>query len=134
MTQTPRKQILVVEDEADVATLLRARLESQGYHVHVVHTGVAAVSYAVEHQPDLVILDLMLPDIDGNKVAEEIRRLYHNWVVPVLMLTAKDKPVDKLRGFAHGADAYMTKPYDAHELLQTVSFLLGTAAAADSTN
>lgn len=71
----------------------------------------------------------MLPDIDGYKVCRELRKIYRPWVLPVLMLTAKDKPVDKLRGFGHGADAYLTKPFDAGELLQTVRLLLGEAAA-----
>jgi len=121
------KKILVVEDEPDVASLLRARLESNGYEVEVVEYGREALKRAGSLRPDLVILDLMLPDIDGYTVSEQLRKLYHSWSVPILMLTAKDQSVDQLRGYGVGADAYMTKPYDARELLETVGHLLRNA-------
>ncbi|MBI4598000.1 MAG: response regulator, partial [Candidatus Omnitrophica bacterium] len=92
--------------------------------------GKAAISWAVEHQPDLVILDLVLPDMDGHKVCQELRRLYSFWALPVLILTAKNQPIDQLRGFAHGADAYMTKPFESGELLRTVALLVGNTAPA----
>jgi len=122
--QEPRR-ILVVEDEPDVAALLRSRLESHGYEVCVEGGGRAAVAQAQVLRPDLVILDLMLPDMDGFAVSEELRHLYRPWSVPVLMLTARSQARDKLHGYAAGADAYLTKPYDAAELLSTVERLLG---------
>lgn len=118
------KRILVVEDEPDVASLLQARLESNGYTVHVEALGRAALREAEVARPDLVILDLMLPDIDGFEVSEKLRDLYSSWSVPILMLTARDKPRDKLKGYGAGADAYLTKPYEARELLETVEYLL----------
>jgi DNA-binding response OmpR family regulator len=124
MTECRRKAVLIVEDEEDVATLLEDRLEQAGYATHTEERGKAALTYAADHRPDLVILDLMLPDLDGYEVCRQLRTLYHAWAVPVLMLTAKDKPVDQLRGFAHGADAYMTKPYEGTELLETIALLL----------
>jgi len=122
-TQAP-KRILVIEDEEDVAGLLRARLASHGYEVHVEHAGRAGLRFAELTRPDLVILDLMLPDVDGFEVSEKLREHYSSWAVPILMLTARDQALDKLHGYGHGADAYMTKPYDAQELLGTVAELL----------
>jgi len=120
-----QKTILVVEDEEDVAILLKDRLELAGYSAHIEGYGKSALAYAAGRQPDLVILDLRLPDLDGYEVCRQLRKLYHSWAVPVLMLTARDKPVEQLHGFASGADAYMTKPYEADELLKTVHLLLG---------
>ena len=128
MAETNRQRILVVEDDLIVADLLRRRLETIGFEAHVETFGTTALSYAAEHRPDLVILDLRLPDISGYEVCRQLRKLHTRWEIPILMLTGMDKPIDQLRGFAHGADAYLTKPYDPNELLQTVALLLGTAA------
>ncbi len=125
---TGSKRILVVEDEKDVAGLLRARLEANGYGVHVEETGRDALKDAQATRPDLVILDLMLPDMNGYAVCEELRMRYSSWALPVLMLTAKDQPRDQLRGYSSGADAYLTKPYDAKELLSVIAELLRDAA------
>ena len=120
-----RKQILVVEDEEALARYLKWELESVGFEAQTVLLGKAGLQYAAEHQVDLVILDLRLPDIHGYQVAQELRKLYHPWAVPILMLTAMDQPIDQLRGFAHGAEAYLTKPCESSELLKTVGLLLG---------
>ncbi|MBI4342724.1 MAG: response regulator [Candidatus Omnitrophica bacterium] len=122
------KQILIVEDEEGLARTVKARLETIGYEVQVETEGKPGIRYAAEHRVDLVILDVNLPDINGYEVARELRKLYHPWTLPILMLTVKDKPVDQLRGFAHGADAYITKPFDSAELFQTVALLTGEAA------
>lgn len=121
------KRILVVEDDAALAELMKMRLEEEGFEVHTESRGAAALTFASAHQLDLVILDLRLPDISGYDVAKRLRQLYHPWVLPVLMLTGMDKPVDQLRGFAFGADAYLTKPYNPDELLKTIALLLGEA-------
>lgn len=118
------KHILVVEDERKLADILRIRLESVGYQVHLEYQGVSALHYAQEHRPDLVLLDLKLPDLHGYEVCRQLRSMYHRWDVPIIMLTAMGLPVDELRGFAHGADAYLTKPCEPSELVQTVSTLL----------
>ena len=130
MGRTREKQILVVEDEEDMAELLQERLKSAGYQVHTAGSGKAGLSDAAEHEPDLVILDLMLPDIHGHEVCRELRKLSNPWGQPILMLTAMAQPVDQLRGFAHGADAYLTKPFNSHELLKTVAMLLGESVTA----
>ena len=125
MGRTREKNILVIEDEAEMAELLKERLASVGYQVHTAAFGKAALSYAAEHESDLVILDLVLPDLHGYEVCKELRKLSNPWVQPILMLTAMAQPIDQLRGFAHGADAYLTKPFDSHELLKTVAMLVG---------
>lgn len=129
MTDGSLRQILVVEDERGVADVLRRRLEFAGFGVHIEPTGKGALSYAAEHHPALVLLDLRLPDIGGYEVCKELRKHVNRWEVPILMLTCMDKPIDQLRGFASGADAYLTKPYDAAELLKTILLLLGEDAA-----
>ena len=117
--------ILVVEDDAKITQVLRQALEAHGHAVRTVSSGALALRDLARERPDLVILDLKLPDINGYQVCHLLRKLYHPSAVPVLMLTGMDQPIDQLRGFAHGADAYMTKPFLLAELLETVSTLLG---------
>ena len=124
MDEKPRRSILVVEDEVGIGRLLAAYLESVGFEVHHETHGESALRYVSEHRPDLVILDLQLPDIHGYEVCHELRRLYNSWALPIMMLTSMDASIDKLRGFAHGADAYLTKPFEPPELLPTVTRLL----------
>lgn len=125
MPGTQPRQILVVEDEAEMAAFLKERLESKGFQVALAQSGGEALAYLRDHhQPDLVILDVGLPDLSGYKVCEALRKLYESRRVPVLMLTAKDKPVDKVHGFEYGSDAYLTKPFDLAQLEQTVAMLL----------
>ena len=129
MTSEGQREILVVEDEERIASVLKAKLELLGYHVQIAGTGKAALTCAAEQQPDLVVLDLKLPDMHGYVVCQELRRRFHPWEVPVLMLTALDQPVDQLRGFAYGADAYLTKPFELTDFAETVVQLLGHATA-----
>ena len=131
MAVTQQNLILVVEDDEATALLLRKRLETAGFdNVQTVASGTIALSWAAEHRPSLVILDVRLPDMNGYQVCRQLRKLYNPWFLPILMLTGMDKPVDQLRGFAFGADAYLTKPYDSHDLLQTVTLLLEQPALA----
>lgn len=130
MAETTRRQILLVEDDRALADTTKRVLELEGFEVAIESTGMAALARAAEARPDLVILDLRLPDIHGYQVCKELRKLYHYWVVPILMLTAMDQPIDQLRGFAYGADAYLTKPCDAKELLKTIHLLLGELSVA----
>jgi len=128
MEEEAKTRILVVEDDVSVSKFLRSLLESFGFAVHAERSGAAGIGYAAEHRPKLVILDLRLPDLGGYEVCRRLRRLYHPSVLPVLMLTGMDKPIDQLRGFAHGADAYLTKPCNPEELVHTVELLLGETA------
>lgn len=121
----PRKRILVIEDDEAMAKAVKVRLESAGYTVHTEGCAAVALSYAAEHRPNLIILDLRLPDLGGYEVCRRLRQMFDPWIPPILMLTGMDQPVDQLRGFAHGADAYLTKPCDSAELTKTVAVLLG---------
>jgi DNA-binding response OmpR family regulator len=124
-----KRKILIIEDEEKIARLIATHLEAAGYDVRTALTGTAGLACASEHAIDLVILDLRLPDLGGYQVAQELRRRYHAWTMPILMVTAMDEPIDRLRGFAHGADGYLTKPFHLPELTETIDMLLGTASA-----
>ena len=113
--------ILVVDDEEAIAEAVRARLESEGYRVVVAYDGPQAIELHVEHRPDLVVLDLMLPGMDGLEVCQAIQR--NSWT-PVLMLTARTEEADKVAGFAVGADDYLTKPFSLRELAARVKAIL----------
>ena len=118
-------RILVIEDEPDLALGLCANLEVEGYEVAVAHSGEDGVRAAAVQPPDLVLLDVMLPGIDG---FETLRRLRAAGLdVPVLMLTARAEELDKVRGFRAGADDYVTKPFGVMELLLRVQALLRRA-------
>jgi DNA-binding response OmpR family regulator len=113
--------VLVVDDEEAIAEAVRARLESEGYRVIVAADGPQAIELHAEHHPDLVVLDLMLPGMDGLEVCQQIQR--DGWT-PVLMLTAKTEEADKVAGFAVGADDYLTKPFSLRELASRVKAIL----------
>ena len=116
-----REQILVVDDDPLVVRLLRLHLDRAGYGVRSATTGQQAIDDSVEELPDLVILDVMLPDLDGYEVCRQLREFS---LVPVILLTAKGEQVDKLRGFELGADDYLTKPFAPQELLARVRAVL----------
>jgi two-component system response regulator VicR len=118
---SPAPLVLVVEDERRIAEIIRLNLERAGYAARVAATGPEAVAAAREAQPALVILDVMLPQMDGFAVCQALRSTSD---VPVLMLTAKGAEEDKLRGFELGADDYLTKPFSMAELLARVRALL----------
>jgi len=124
-----KKRILVVEDDPGFSSTLERWLQLHGYEVHIEATGQGALGCALDYQPDVVILDLRLPDMSGYDVCRNLRQQFNPWELPVLMLTAMDSPADQLRGFAHGADAYLTKPVDLTELLKTIALITGEAAA-----
>ncbi len=113
--------ILVVDDEEAIAEAVRARLGSEGYRVVVAGDGPQAIALHASEQPDLVVLDLMLPGMDGLEVCKEIQR--ERWT-PVLMLTAKAEEADTVAGFAVGADDYLTKPFSLRELVVRVKAIL----------
>jgi DNA-binding response OmpR family regulator len=116
-----QQTILVVDDEEAIAEAVRARLENEGYRVLVAFDGPQALDTAGRERPDLVVLDLMLPGMDGLEVCAELQR--DRWV-PVLMLTARTEESDKIAGFAVGADDYLTKPFSLRELTVRVRAIL----------
>ncbi len=116
------KTILVVEDEMSIATLLQYNLEQAGYHVLLAHDGKVGLDLAIETAPDLILLDLMLPTLDGMEVCKELRSLKKN--IPIIMLTARDDEFDKVLGLELGADDYMTKPFSPREVIARVKAVL----------
>jgi DNA-binding response OmpR family regulator len=118
----PVARILVVEDNEDLAFGVRNNLEIEGYEVELIGDGAAALTKVREFRPDLVVLDLMLPGLDGYHVLRQMRENDLN--VPVLILTARGEEADKVRGFRLGADDYVTKPFGVLELMARIDALL----------
>ena len=126
-------RVLLVEDNVDLAYGLQNNLEIEGYEVRVAETGETGLEQAEEWDPDLIILDLMLPDLDGYRVLQHLRK--SGVLTPVLILTARGEESDKVLGFRLGADDYVTKPFGVLELLARVEAILRRikgASAADS--
>ena len=119
-----QQTVLVVEDEASIASFVSLYLRNAGYDVKVAHSGGAALSQFESARPGLIVLDLMLPDMDGIEVC---RRIRHSSDVPILMLTARDEDVDKIVGLEVGADDYLTKPFNPRELVARVKSILRRA-------
>jgi DNA-binding response OmpR family regulator len=115
---SPRKRILVVEDEPDIARGLRDALEFEGFEVQAVGTGKEGLELVRQSTPDLVILDLMLPDLNGFVVCEQVRASHPT--LPIIMLTARSQEADKIRGLEVGADDYVTKPFSVGELVARI--------------
>ena len=113
--------VLVVEDEHSIASFVALYLKNAGYEVRTAATGAAALAQVESARPNLIILDLMLPDADGIDICRRIRR--HS-DVPILMLTARDEDVDKIIGLEVGADDYLTKPFNPRELVARVKSVL----------
>ncbi len=111
------QKILVVDDEKPIADILKFNLEKEGYEVVCAYDGDEAVAKADEEEPELILLDIMLPNKDGNEVCREVRK-NHN--MPIIMLTAKDAEIDKVLGLEMGADDYVTKPFSNRELIARV--------------
>jgi len=127
MSRGAMKRILVVDDEPTLVATLRYNLEREGYQVITASDGDVGLTLARSDRPDLIILDLMLPAIDGFEVCRLLRR---EMTVPILMLTAKADEVDKVVGLELGADDYVTKPFSMRELLARVRALLRRAETA----
>lgn len=111
------KKVLIVDDEKPISDIIKFNLNKEGYETVTAYDGRAALAVFEEEQPDLVILDLMLPELDGLEVAKAIRKTSH---IPIIMLSAKDSEFDKVIGLEIGADDYVTKPFSNRELLARV--------------
>ena len=115
-------KILIIEDEVILANSIKSLLERRGFHVEVVHDGESGIAYAELGIYDLLILDVMMPKMDGYEVARQLRMKHCN--TPILMLTAKSDVRDRIAGLDAGADYYLTKPFDSGELLASINALL----------
>lgn len=116
--------ILIVEDEKDIVKMLEYNLQKEGYRTVAVSNGEEVVRAAVQGQPDLILLDLMLPGMDGLAVCQELRKHGQTAAVPIIMLTAKSQEADKIVGLELGADDYVTKPFSPRELSARIKAVL----------
>ena len=112
-----QKTILIVDDEQPIREILVYNLKKEGYNTIEASDGITALNIALEQYPDLILLDIMLPKMDGLSVCKRIKNSYN---VPILMLTAKDSEIDKILGLELGADDYITKPFSVRELIARV--------------
>ena len=114
-------KILIVDDDANICELLRLYLEKDGFDTVVANDGEQAVEYASKYSPDLILLDIMLPKLDGWQVCREIRKTSET---PIIMLTAKGETFDKILGLELGADDYVSKPFDTKEVIARIKAVL----------
>lgn len=125
-----KSKILVVDDEKKIVTLVRAYLEHDGYQVVEAYDGKQALAVFQREKPDLIILDIMLPELDGIEVCRQIRRSSD---VPIIMLTAKDEDTDKIVGLELGADDYITKPFSPRELMARIKAIFRRTKTNEAT-
>ncbi|MFO0597643.1 MAG: response regulator [Myxococcaceae bacterium] len=116
--------VLIVDDEADLASLVEFNLRQEGLETSVAQTGAQALALARERHPDVVVLDLMLPDLSGREVCRRLRATPETAEVPIVMLTARGEESDRVSGFEVGADDYVTKPFSPRELTLRIRALL----------
>lgn len=127
-------RILVVEDDADISNMLQLYFKSQGYEVFVAPRGSAALDLTREKMPNVIVLDIMLPDIDGYEVCRRLRTNLRTSHIPIIFLTQKDDRSDKIHGLELGADDYITKPFDVEELRLRVRNTIQSAEIASLTS
>ena len=123
------KKILVVDDEKPISDIVKFNLTKEGYEVFTAYDGEEALEKVAEVEPDLILLDLMLPKIDGLEVCREVRKTYD---MPIIMVTAKDSEIDKVLGLELGADDYVTKPFSNRELVARVKANLRRQSSANT--
>ncbi len=121
-TSTAEAKLLVVEDEPNIRELLATSLRFAGFEVHVAADGATALKQAATHQPDLVVLDVMLPDMDGFTVTRKLRD--SGRVLPIVFVTARDSLEDKIKGLTVGGDDYVTKPFSLEEVIARIRAVL----------
>lgn len=114
-------KILLVEDEENIALFVKMELEYEGYKVEVCDDGIKGLEFSIENEYDLILLDLMLPKLNGLEVCRRLRKVKNT---PIIMLTARDDVMDKVTGFQTGADDYVSKPFAIEELLARIEALL----------
>jgi DNA-binding response OmpR family regulator len=124
------KKILVVDDNIDSIMILRSILESQGFQVFTAQNGPDALDAVSRERPDLILLDVMMPQMSGIEVLERLKTTHATSKVPVIMVTAKIQDEDVMTGYQHGADYYITKPCTAKQLLYGIGLVLDRVAEA----
>ena len=126
-----KKKILVVEDEKSISDIIRYNLEKEGFSVYTAYDGEEALAKQSEVDPDLILLDVMLPKMDGFTVCKKVRE---KSAVPIIILTAKEEEVDKVLGLELGADDYIVKPFDAKEVTARIKAVLRRSSAKEEEN
>ena len=134
MLEKDKKTILVVDDEQDIRELLVFNLQKEGYNTLEAADGAAAVDLALNGKPDLILLDVMIPKLDGISVCKKIRYALNISNIPILMISAKDTESDKIVGLEMGADDYITKPFQIREVMARVKAHLRKAESLNSDN
>jgi len=129
MTEVAKPRILVVEDDPDLRRILKLQLESQNYEVHEAENGAEGFEAIQKEIPDCVILDLMMPVMDGFGFLKRVRSIMDTREVPIIILTASEDERNRVRGFQYQANSYMSKPYDLEELTAEVEQLMAMAVA-----
>ena len=120
-----QKKIMLVDDEKDIREILKAILENEGYSITEASDGQQGFEKAALEKPDLIILDIMMPVLDGFGAAEKLKTNKATFGIPIIMLTAKDEPVDKEKAIALGVNTFIVKLFDLEELRHTVKEVLG---------
>ncbi|HUU37096.1 MAG TPA: response regulator [Candidatus Desulfaltia sp.] len=129
---TPKKRILVVDDELDFVKMLQARLRIEGYEVLTAEDGIKGIQVARKEKPDLIILDIMMPGLDGHSLCDMLKKSTLTWSIPVIYLTAKTGQADELMAMEKGAKYYLTKPYNPAMLMEMIkSALIENEAAGE---
>ena len=118
----PGTRVLIVEDDHSIARVVQLQLEHRGFSVRCCHDGISGLEEVPKFRPEVIVLDIMLPGLDGVGVLKELRSTGIR--VPIIMLTARDTPMDKIHSLDHGADDYLSKPYDMGELMARIRALL----------
>lgn len=134
MTKSTGKRILVVDDEPDVTELISFRLKREGFEVEVINDPLMIMGTAREFNPDLFLLDIMMPDLDGIKICRMIRGDKNLSSVPIIFLTARGEVEDRIRGLESGADDYIAKPFDAKELILRIKLILKRVGSEETGN
>ena len=127
MTQRPR--VLIVDDEPNIVLSLQFLLSREGYDIDIARDGESALEIAARRPPDLVVLDLMLPGLDGYEVCRRLRASPATAGTKIVVVTARAREAERVRGLEEGADAYVTKPFSTRELIATVGRFLGRPPA-----
>ncbi|MBI2359388.1 MAG: response regulator [Deltaproteobacteria bacterium] len=122
-----KKTIMVVDDNPDIVTIVKTILEGRGYSVQCAYSGLEVFNLLGEQKPDLIILDIMLPQMDGLEVLTKLKGASETATIPVILLTAKVQYEDVLGGYKLGADYYITKPFTSTQLINGINLLLGEA-------
>lgn len=124
MLYTEMKHVLIIEDEVDIAELIAFNMERAGFKTHVANDGLSGIKAILEHTPDIIILDVMMPKMDGTQVLKAVRNDPTVKHIPIIMLTAKGQTEDKIKALEDGVDDYITKPFSPKELVLRVQTVL----------